>query len=303
MFDLKTVGKNIWLMEPDALVVLHRQLAELKERPTAEQIAATKHAASRAMRRTANGQVAVLPIYGLIEQRPSLASYYYGGCSTEDVGQAVDMLLGSRECEAILLDIDSPGGSIYGVEELASKIYDARGKKAIYAVANSMAASAAYWIGTAACQLAVTPGGDVGSVGVYSMHFDYSEALTQEGIKVTIAHAGKYKTEFNPYEPLGDDAKAAMQAQVDGTYTKFVKAVARNRGTQPSEVRAKYGQGRVMGADEALSVGMVDRIASLEEVLGKLGSGGLGRMARSVSAEMLRLRLEHRRRRRPLGLG
>ena len=85
---------------------------------------------------------------------------------TEAFGAAFDRAAADSSIGAIVLNIDSPGGSVYGVEELADKIYKARGTKPVYAVANSLAASAAYWIGSAASQLYVTPSGEVGSIGV-----------------------------------------------------------------------------------------------------------------------------------------
>jgi signal peptide peptidase SppA len=149
------------------------------------------------------GAVAVLPLYGVVAHRMNAMNDVSapGGTSTEMFGQAFDKAMSDPNVAAIVIDIDSPGGSVEGVPELAAKIAAARGSKPIVAVANAMAASAAYWLAAAADEIVVTPSGLVGSIGVYQMHVDASEAVADEGLKVTYISAGKYKTEGNPHEP------------------------------------------------------------------------------------------------------
>lgn len=220
-----------------------------------------------------NGSVAVLPLHGAISQRSSFWSDLFGGTSTERFGAMFGAALGQANIKAIVLDVDSPGGTVYGVDELSRRIYDARGQKPIYAVANSLAASAAYWIGTSADKLFVAPGGDVGSIGVFSIHEDISALAEKEGVKVTLISAGKYKVEGNPWEPLTEEAKAAWQASVDDTYAEFVSTVARNRGVKQSAVLGGFGQGRVVHAKPAVAEGMADRIVSLAKMLDEMGVG------------------------------
>jgi len=299
------MNEKTWLMEPERLLVMFARLralgASFKVAP--QELAQARELAAQALRKVA-GKVAILPVHGLIEQRMSDYGYWFGSFPTEFGEQALDALLANRQVEAIVLDIDSPGGTSYGVEEFADKIYAARQVKPIHALANSMAASAAYWIASAAGgaqgpSFNVTPGGDVGSVGVYSMHADWSKNLEEAGIKVTIAKAGKYKAEFSPYAPLSKEAQDYQQEMVDACYTKFVKAVARNRGVSVKDVRDTFGEGRLVMADAALAAGMVDRIITLGELLEKLSGGGGSTSARSAqeaSVEILRLRHEQRQR-------
>jgi signal peptide peptidase SppA len=185
---------------------------------------------------------------------------------------------------AIVFDVNSPGGSVTGVDELSKMIYDARGSKPIVAVANHLMASAAYWIGTAADELVVTPSGEVGSIGVFAAHQDVSAAMEKEGVKTTLISAGKYKTEGNPFEPLTDEAHASIQARVDDYYSMFTKAVARNRGVNVADVRGGFGEGRVVGAQQAVSLGMADRVATLDDVIS--GLTRRQRQGRSVAAEI-----------------
>lgn len=227
--------------------------------------AANRPTASRA------GAVAVLPVYGVIAQRMNLMTQMSGGTSTEKLTADLRALVADPGVKAIVLNVDSPGGSVFGVTELAAEIRKARESKHIVAVANSWAASAAYWIASQADEVVVTPSGQVGSIGVYMEHVDISGALEREGYKATLVSAGKYKVEGNAYEPLTDEARAALQASVDDYYVQFVGDVAAGRKTSRATVRAGYGEGRMLNAKAALEAGMVDRIATLDEVIAKLG--------------------------------
>jgi signal peptide peptidase SppA len=219
------------------------------------------------------GSVAVIPISGIISQRMSMMSQISGagGTSIERLTAQFRQALGDTNCKAIVFDVDSPGGSVEGVPELASEIVNARKQKPISAVVNSMACSAAYWLASAASEMVCTPSGQAGSIGVYMMHQDESKALENEGVKITVIKAGKYKTEGNPAEPLSDEARAAFQSKVDTLYGMFVKSVAQNRGTSQAAVRDGYGQGRSLLANDAVKENLVDRVATMDDVLQKYG--------------------------------
>ena len=175
------------------------------------------------------GSVVVLPLYDVIVGRANLMDRISGATSAALFGEAFDQALADPEVSAIVLDVDSPGGSVYQVPELARKIFAARGVKPIVAVANALAASAAYYIAAAAERFVVTPSGEVGSVGVFMAHDDVSAAMAMAGVKRTYIEAGEHKTEGNPYEPLGEETRAYWQSQVDDYYAMFVADVARFR--------------------------------------------------------------------------
>lgn len=219
----------------------------------------------------APGSVALIPVYGVITYRANLMSSFSGGTSIQKLTSAFRQALGDESVKAIVFDIDSPGGSVDGVPEFAQEVKESRGQKKTIAVANTMAASAAYWIGSAADELVVTPSGEVGSIGVWAAHEDISKALEAEGVKISMISAGKFKTEGNPYEPLSEEARAAMQAMVDDCYDRFVKAVAGNRFVSQQKVLDGFGQGRMVLPDEALKQGMVDKIETLDQTLARLG--------------------------------
>ena len=243
------------------------------EKLSAEEVQAAIHGAQRPADRRVN-TVAVLPLFGTIFPRANMMTDMSGATSAERFGQQFASLVDDPAISAIVLDVDSPGGQVSGVQELSQMIFDARGKKPIIAVANHCMASAAYWIGTSADEVVVTPSGEVGSIGVFTVHEDMSAALEKAGLKVTFISAGKYKVEGNPYEPLGDEAKAAIQESVSETYNDFLDAVARNRGVSASDVRVGYGEGRMLSARQAVKAGMADRIATLDETINRLLGNG-----------------------------
>lgn len=227
--------------------------------------------------------IAVLPLYGIVGHRMNQVNDISGagGTSTEQFGQWFDAALADASVGVIVIDIDSPGGSVSGVSELAEKIYRARGTKPVIAIANSLAASAAYWLGTAADELWVTPSGDVGSVGVYAMHEDRSAMDEAIGIKTTLISAGAFKTEGSPHEPLGDDAREAMQERVNEIYGEFIAAVARHRGIEASDVEERFGQGRIVSARKAVRAGMADQVGSFDTLISKLSKGSSTSRARA----------------------
>jgi signal peptide peptidase SppA len=228
------------------------------------------------------GAVAVIPVVGTIMHRAGGMDDVSGIASTQRLVRRVREAQTNPSIKAIVLDIDSPGGTVDGVAEAAAALRE--GTKPLVAVANTLAASAAYWLAAQADELVVTPSGEVGSIGVYSMHTDLSAALEAEGVKVTVARAGKYKAERNPFTALSDEAMSEMQAEVSDFYDLFVKDVAKGRGVAPSKVRNGYGEGRTVRAQAAVDAGMADKVATLEETVERLASGG--RVKRRAMADV-----------------
>lgn len=233
------------------------------------------------------GAVAILPLRGALVNRASMLDDVSGAISNEDFGRTFDAALRDSAVKAIVLDVDSPGGQVSGTDELSSAIYASRGAKPVIAHVNANAASAAYWIASAADEIVIMPSAEVGSIGILAMHTDISGADKQDGIKRTIISAGKYKAETTPFAPLDDKALAYQQARVDESYASFVKAVARNRNVSQAAVRDGFGQGRMVTAQNALREGMADRIGTLADVLTRLGAApaSAGRRAFAIERE------------------
>jgi capsid assembly protease len=228
------------------------------------------NAASGKASKTAPKAIGVLPILGSIVQRGNMFTEASGTASTDQIGRQFDQLLENEAVGTIVLDIDSPGGTVYGVPELAHKIQAGRDRKPIVAVANAEAASAAYWLASAASEIVVTPSGNVGSIGAYAMHVDQSALNQSLGVKPRYIAYGKYKTEGNPDEPLSDEAEEEIRKRVNRYGVMFETDIAANRGVTLATVRESYGQGRMLDADAAKKAGMVDRVESFEAVIARL---------------------------------
>jgi signal peptide peptidase SppA len=226
------------------------------------------------------GSVAIIPVYGVIEQHSDWFMEMFGGVSVDGLRESLRAALADPDVKAVVLDIDSPGGTVAGVTELAAEIRDARGgAKPIVAVANAFAASAAYWLASQADELVATPSAQVGSIGVYAVHEDVSRMLDEMGVTVTLVSAGEHKTEGNMFEPLSPEAKADIQERVDTTYKTFLADVAAGRRVPVGQVSADYGGGRVFPAKKALTAGMVDRVETLGATVQRLGRAGGQRRA------------------------
>ncbi|RWE07678.1 MAG: S49 family peptidase [Mesorhizobium sp.] len=223
----------------------------------------------------AGSAVAVINVMGIIAQHASQVDDISGpgGTSTERVSQSLNKALADPSVGSIVLNFDSPGGSVSGVQALANEIYRARGRKPIVAQVNSLAASAAYWIASSADEIVMTPGALAGSIGVYALHADVSKAADKAGFKFTYISAGKFKVEGNQFEPLGDDAFAAQKKIIDAYYSDFTSGVARGRGVAVDRVRSGFGEGRVVKDNEAVKQGMADRVATLDATLQQLIAG------------------------------
>lgn len=219
------------------------------------------------------GSVAVVGLQGIITPRGSWLSLLFGGSAggLQGFRAAMAEAMGDEDVNAIVIDVHSPGGLIGLVPETAAELRGmAGGDKPIVAVANTLTASAAYWIAAQADEFVVTPSGSVGSIGVYLVHEDWSGFNEAFGVDPTYISAGRFKVEGHPDAPLEDEARDAMQANVDDLYGLFVSDVAKGRGVTPKAVRDGYGEGRVLYAGRAVEAGLADRVASIDDVIGSL---------------------------------
>jgi signal peptide peptidase SppA len=286
---LSYVASTPWAILPDKMQEILSVLAfrAAGHRFTPEEIEARigeKNANGAPMRA---GGVAVIPIRGVIAHRMSGMDDMSGGTSAERISSMLKQVAADESIGTIVYDIDSPGGTVPGVQELASQMYEMRGKKAQIAQVNDLAASAAYWLASQADEIVSIPSGTAGSIGVFTVHQDLSEALAKEGIKVDVIRAGKYKVEGNPFEPLSDEGRAFIQARVDEAYSSFVKDVARGRGVNVSDVKGGYGQGRALSAKDALTAGLIDRIGTMEDTFSRVLGKGHSTMRAEVEAPVL----------------
>lgn len=275
------LSRTPWALMPEYLGALTAALSAAAKgtKPTAGRLVETvghtaesikERFAARPARTSADGAVAVVPIVGILSQRGSFLDELFGGgsVSTQRLAAQIRQLGADNGVKSIILDVDSPGGSVGGLEELSDAIFALRRQKRVVAVANSLMASAAYWIGSAASEIVATPESQAGSIGVWTAHFNQQKMLEDFGVDVTLISAGKYKVEGNPFEPLGDEARAFIQDQVNKYHELFLRSVARNRSAKTlKDVRDGYGEGRALIASDALAARLIDRVGSLDEVV------------------------------------
>ena len=226
--------------------------------------------------------VAVVPVYGVIDK----SRVYFADVFADELSALLGTLVANQDIGAIVLDWDSPGGAVYGIPELADQIRSYRSVKPIYSIATGDMASAAYWLGSAAAKTLAAPSARVGSIGVWTAHADFSKALEEVGIDVTLISAGKFKVEGNPFEALGDEARAAIQSEVDAYYDKFAEGAAKNRNRRASTVKSGFGEGRILVAERALDEGMIDGIATLPQLLGAIVPRRRGSKAATARARL-----------------
>jgi len=292
-YILQAFVKTPWAIIPRQLIILQEIVVRhvSGEKLDAEEVETRMHGASRPASNRRVSAVAILPLFGPIFPRANLMTQMSGATSAELFGKEFSKLVRDPEVSSIVIDVDSPGGTVDGIEELSNQIYEARGQKPVVAVVDHLMASAAYWIGTAADEVVMSPSGEAGSIGVFAIHEDWSKALDQEGIKVSLISAGKFKTEGNPYEPLAEEARAAIYSRVTDYYDAFVNGVARNRGVKPSVVRNGFGEGRVVGARQAVELGMADRVGTLDETVDRLLNMNIP--SGVASSKSLQMDIEH----------
>lgn len=272
---IKFVAEHPWAILPARLdsIVEVLELRAAGSMFTDEEIQARIGAAAPRAAQP-GGPVAVLPLHGIMAPRMNVMTQISGGTSAEMFGRTFRAAIADPDIAAVVLDVDSPGGSVFGVEELAAVIRSGRGRKPIIAVANTLMASAAYWVSSQADEIVASPSAQVGSIGAVGIHQDMSGAEEKLGVKTTLITAGKYKGDGNEHEPLSDSARATMQQLVDTYYAAFVRDVGRGRGVTADQVREGYGEGRILSAPDALREGLIDGIATLDQAIGRLAGGG-----------------------------
>jgi signal peptide peptidase SppA len=268
-----------WALDPDTLRtvadVLARHVAGVD--PDETTIARATAIAEARQRQTAAAQdmlpatLALIPIQGIIVPRSNQITRASGMTTTDAILSALDEALSTTAVRAIILDIDSPGGSVAGGAVVAQALRDARVRVPVVAQVQYTGASLAYWIAANATEVVAAPGSVLGSIGTYLIHDDLSSALDQLGIRRTYISAGEYKTDPNEATPLSADAKARLQHLVDQSYAQFTRDVALGRGVPHAMVLDGFGKGKIVTAEDALALGMINRIGTLRETIARVG--------------------------------
>jgi len=219
--------------------------------------------------------VAVIPIEGILAKRMNMLTRISGGSSTQIIMKDFLTAIEDQVVKSVLLLVDSPGGTVDGTQNLADVIYNARGNKPIFALADGMAASAGYWIASAAERVyASDQTAILGSIGVVTSHLDVSKAEEKAGYKTTEIYAGKYKRIVSEFKPLDGEGEQYLQDIVDYVYGIFVDSVARNRDVNVETALKDMADGREFIGQQAIDAGLADGIMSYGELIEMMQTEG-----------------------------
>lgn len=257
---------GVWAIDETALQA-HVEFAKnlnLTVHLNSEQAAAVRSSGG-AVDAVLSDQVAVLSITGSLMKQASSMS---GGTSTAMVRKAINSLAADPEVGAIVLRIDSPGGTVAGTEELANAIAAANKKKPVYAFIEDLGASAAYWLASQAREISANATALVGSIGTYGVVQDVSAAAAMQGVKVHVVRAGEHKGTGVPGTPITNEQLNVMQERVDALNSHFLAGVASGRGMAMERV-ASLADGRVHIASEAQRLGLIDQVSSLDATIAR----------------------------------
>jgi signal peptide peptidase SppA len=239
--------------------------------------------------------VAVLRIEGVITQKESIFTMIFGGATLDSLTADFKSLVDNDDIDTIVLDIDSPGGTVSGVQDFANLVFDAREKKKIITISSSAMLSAAMWIGAAAEHIFISCGTVVtGSIGVLTTHVDVSQLQADMGIKTTEITAGREKRIASTFAPLTDAGRSSLQSQVDKIMEAFVGDVAKFRGVSEQEVKSNMADGKTFIGDNAVKAGLVDDIKTFDLLIETINNGGLDMgLFSKKEANLVNLQAEH----------
>ena len=197
----------------------------------------------------------VIPIAGVIGKSLSPLEKMTGAVDVSDIADTIDDYAMNPQVTRIAFQVSSPGGTVTGVEELANKVRNIA--KPTMSYTDTEMASAAYWVAAAADKVVASPSSTVGSVGVYMVVADYSEAAKAEGIKMIVIKAGQHKAIGVPGAEVTDAHQAHLQEGVDEIHADFKAAVLKTR----KMVKAEDMEGQVFSGKQAAQRGLVTGLA------------------------------------------
>lgn len=207
--------------------------------------------------------IGVITIDGIIGKHLGMLETMCGGVDVDIVSEMLDELSEDPNINTIVMYFNTPGGTVTGVPELAEKIAEVAKTKQVIAYADVLCASAGYYLASQANAIYAAPSAELGSIGVYSIYFDESVALANEGIKVNAISAGKYKLMGAPFRPMTDEERAMLQKDVDEIYNQFKSAVTSKRPISDDDM-----QGQVFSNGDLITKNLIDgNINSLGELL------------------------------------
>lgn len=268
---------GVWAIQPEWLALHRGQLEALVDGhylpQRAEMMLEAKSVDARDLITMAGNQIGVIPLHGPMIKRAGFWEAMFGFVGSEQVRAAIGVAVRDEDIHAILLHVESPGGHVAGVQDLAETVREAAAQKPLAVHIDDLGASAAYWASAYATRITAGPMAEVGSVGTMAVVADVSQGLAQAGIKIHVVSTGAMKGIGIPGTQVTDAHLEEIQRRVDGVNSFFLRAVQRGRKLT-SEQLALISDGRVFLAQEAKQLGLIDEVRSLDAAIRDLGRVG-----------------------------
>lgn len=210
-----------------------------------------------------DGNVAILSVGGVIGRKFSGFLNSSGVTSVDVLQRIVEEARTDPSIEGMVLDVDSPGGTVTGTPEAAETLADFSREKPLVAYTSGLMASAAYWLSAPADAIFAAPSADVGSIGVYAAMLDVTRAMENQGVHVELFKQGKFKAMGMPGTSLTDEQREFLQERVDEIGDWFRGYV---QGNRPAVERDAM-EGQTFMGENALEVGLVDHIGTLADAV------------------------------------
>jgi signal peptide peptidase SppA len=212
---------------------------------------------------TRDGNIAIVPVVGTLVKANTMFS-----CDSTyaDLRQAVTAAENAKGITAILLDGDTPGGTVAGAQETGDFLARMSMRKPLYGWVDDLAASAGYWLLSQTRQIGAHAAADVGSIGVLAVHYDRSGRDQNMGVKRTVLAVGDFKAAGNDTGPLAPDERAYLMDRLTQTYGLFIAAVNKGR-PQMSADNIRAMQSRIYKSAEARELGLIDHVMGRDEYI------------------------------------
>lgn len=214
--------------------------------------------------------VAVVPVYGGIYQGSSPHAWDKG---SGQIARRIDKMAARKEVKAIVLDINSPGGTVSAVQEINAAIARARGthKKPVVAVLGDVAASGGYYIAAACDKVVAHPGTITGSIGVIFSGANVEGLMKKIGYRPEVIKSGKFKDIGSMGREMTAEERRLLQAMIDDSYDQFIGVVSAGRSIPADRLRADIADGRIFTGRQALEVKLVDALGDTQDALDLAG--------------------------------
>lgn len=186
--------------------------------------------------------------------------------SADTIKKTLAELEADDQVKAVVLMINSPGGSAVASDEIYHQVLKLKETKPVIAHFSQMAASGGYYIGAAASQIVAHPQSLTGSIGVIFNFYELSDLYQKLGVTANTIKSGEFKDVGSESRPLSDAEREQLQGLVDATYSEFVTAVARGRSMDESKVR-ELADGRLYTGRQALELGLVDQVGTSDRAI------------------------------------